>query len=64
MALWLARAGHDVTVVEKRPVPRHKACGDLLTPRALHELALLGIDPIAEGGHRIAGVRLTHGDGR
>jgi geranylgeranyl reductase family protein len=58
----LARAGHDVTVVEKRPVPRHKACGDALTPRALHELSRLGVDPIALGGHRLDGVRMMHAE--
>jgi len=57
----LARSGHHVTVVEKRPVARHKACGDALTPRALSELALLGVDPLEFGGHRLAGVRLVHG---
>lgn len=57
----MAQAGHDVTVVEKRPVPRHKACGDALTPRALRELALLDIDPLALGGHRLNGVRMVHG---
>jgi geranylgeranyl reductase family protein len=56
----LARAGHDVTVVEKRPVPRHKACGDALTPRALGELARLGVDPLTLGGHRIHGVRMVY----
>jgi len=58
---WLAQAGHHVTVVEKRPVPRHKACGDALTPRALRELALLDVDPLALGGHRLNGVRMVHG---
>lgn len=58
---WLAAAGHVVTVVEKRPVPRHKACGDALTPRALRELARLGVDPLELGGHRISGVRMTGG---
>jgi geranylgeranyl reductase family protein len=58
----LAEAGHHVTLVEKRPVARHKACGDALTPRALRELTLLGVDPIALGGHRLAGVRLVHGE--
>ena len=61
MATWLARAGHHVTVVEKRPTGRHKACGDVLTPRALGELARLDVDPLDLGGHRLAGVRLVHG---
>jgi geranylgeranyl reductase family protein len=58
----LARSGHDVTVVEKRPTSRHKACGDALTPRAIRELSLLDVDPLSLGGHRLAGVRLVHGD--
>jgi len=62
VATWLARSGHHVTVVEKRPVARHKACGDALTPRALSELARIGVDPIELGGHRLAGVRLVHGE--
>ncbi len=57
----MAQAGHDVTVVEKRPVPRHKACGDALTPRALGELALLDIDALQLHGHRLNGVRMVHG---
>ncbi len=57
----MADAGHHVTVVEKRPVARHKACGDALTPRALRELSLLDVDPTSLGGHRLAGVRLAHG---
>jgi geranylgeranyl reductase family protein len=57
----LAEAGHRVTVAEKRPVPRHKACGDALTPRAMRELARLGVDPFALGAHRINGVRTVDG---
>ena len=58
VALRLAQQGHRVTVVEKRPVPRHKACGDVLTPRSLAELHLLGVDALAVGGRRIEGVRM------
>ena len=57
----MARAGHHVTLAEKRPVARHKACGDAITPRALRELARLGDDPMTLGAHRLAGVRLVHG---
>ena len=46
-ALRLASLGHRVTLVEKRATPRHKACGDVLTPRAVAELARLGVDPLA-----------------
>ena len=58
----MARSGHHVTLVEKRPVARHKACGDAITPRALRELSKLDVDPTTLGAHRLAGVRLVHGD--
>jgi geranylgeranyl reductase family protein len=61
VATWLARHGHAVTVVEKRPVPRHKGCGDVLTPRALGELERLGVSASDLGAHRLAGVRALHG---
>ena len=31
-AYWLAEAGHDVVIVEKKTFPRVKTCGDGLTP--------------------------------
>jgi geranylgeranyl reductase family protein len=61
VATWLARSGHAVTVVEKRHTPRHKACGDALSPRAVNELSKLGIDAVDFGGHVLAGVRMRHG---
>lgn len=64
VAFRLADAGHDVTVVEKRAVARHKSCGDLLTPRALTELSRIGTDLIGDApslaAHRVEGVRFTH----
>ena len=39
---------------------RHKSCGDSLSPRALHELERLGVDPLPLGGHVIQGLRVTH----
>ena len=43
-AYWLARHGHDVTVVEKRRFPREKTCGDGLTPRAVKQLVDMGLE--------------------
>ena len=43
-AIRLATAGHRVTVLERRLLPRMKTCGDTLTPRAVHELTQLGVD--------------------
>lgn len=57
-AAHLAALGHEVLVVEKKKFPREKTCGDGLTPRAIHELDLLGIgDDVERIGHRFAGLR-------
>jgi geranylgeranyl reductase family protein len=42
-AIWAARAGLDVVLVDMAAFPRDKTCGDGLTPRAIHELELLGL---------------------
>ncbi len=60
VGIRLARAGHHVTVVEKRPEDRHKACGDTLSPLTIAELAQLGVDPAELGGHEVMGVQMTH----
>jgi geranylgeranyl reductase family protein len=46
-AITAARAGLDVTVVDKATFPRDKCCGDGLTTLALRQLARLGLDPAA-----------------
>lgn len=61
-ALWLARDGHDVTLVEKKKYPRDKTCGDGLTPRAIYQLADMGFDFDAPEFHRITGLRSYAGD--
>jgi geranylgeranyl reductase family protein len=60
---WLARAGHDVCVIERKTFPRDKTCGDGLTPRAVKQLADMGLEPaIAAAHHRHDGLRaLAHG---
>jgi len=42
-ALTLARAGHQVLVLDKHEFPRHKICGDQLIPDSLKLLDRLGI---------------------
>ena len=62
-AIRLARAGHEVTLIERAsasspPVPR----GDLLVPAAVWELTELGIDPQRHDVHPVLGTRLCNGD--
>ena len=42
-AAWAARAGHQVVLADAATFPRDKTCGDGLTPRAMAELARLGL---------------------
>ena len=59
---WLARAGHDVLIVERKTFPRDKTCGDGLTPRAVHQLDEMGLTHELEKYHRYEGLRaVAHG---
>ncbi len=58
-AIRAARAGLDVTVLEKGPPGRDKVCGDGLTPRAVAALEELKID--LGDAHRIDGLRMIAG---
>jgi menaquinone-9 beta-reductase len=63
-AYWLAAAGHDVVLVERKHFPREKTCGDGLTPRSVRQLEDMGLaDELAGAGHRYRGLR-SHGFGR
>lgn len=53
-ALNAARAGLDVTVLEPRPAPTDKACGEGLMPSAVSALRDLGV---ALEGHPLQGIR-------
>ena len=61
-AFWLARDGHEVTLVERKSFPRDKTCGDGLTPRAILQLDEMGFDFSVAGFHRITGLRSYAGD--
>jgi menaquinone-9 beta-reductase len=56
-AYWLAEAGHDVLLVEKKAYPREKTCGDGLTPRAVRQLEDMGLGGTLAGHHRFDGLR-------
>src|SRR5487761_1272458 len=56
-AYWLADAGWDVVLVERKHFPREKTCGDGLTPRSLRQLSDMGIDLSLAGAHRYDGLR-------
>ncbi len=62
-AYWLAEAGWDVALVEKKVFPREKTCGDGLTPRSVRQLADMGIEGSLTGAHRYSGLR-AHAYGR
>jgi geranylgeranyl reductase family protein len=58
-AYHLARAGVEVTVLEKTSFPREKVCGDGLTPRAVREVQLMDLPHEEAGGwRRNKGLRL------
>ena len=56
-AYWLAEAGWDVALVEKKVFPREKTCGDGLTPRAVRQIADMGLEDSLSGAHRYSGLR-------
>ena len=56
-AYWLADAGWDVVLVEKKQFPREKTCGDGLTPRSVRQLTDMGLAGALSGAHRYRGLR-------
>ncbi len=50
VARYLAQEGFDVIALEKSRFPREKVCGDGLTPRAVRELQLIGLDDSTRRG--------------
>ncbi|MEY2565671.1 MAG: menaquinone-9 beta-reductase [Actinomycetota bacterium] len=56
-AYWLAEAGHDVLLLEKKRYPREKTCGDGLTPRSVRQLHDMGLADDLTEFHRFEGLR-------
>jgi len=64
-AYYCAQAGLSVLLLEKATFPRDKICGDGLTPRAVRELALMGVPTREEDGWiRNQGLRVIGGGHR
>ncbi len=56
-AYWLAAAGFDVALIEKKRFPRDKTCGDGLTPRAVKQLYDMGLESELKPHHLYKGLR-------
>ena len=62
-AIWLARAGRAVVVIEREAQAHHKVFGEFLSREALNYLKLLGLDVARFGAVPIRSVRLAGRDG-
>lgn len=62
-AAWAARQGIDTLLTDRATFPRDKTCGDGLTPRAIHELAALGLADWLRG-HTVNQGLHSHGFGQ
>jgi flavin-dependent dehydrogenase len=60
-AIALARAGRRVTLLERETGPKHKICGEFISTEAQAYLRVLGVDPLALGGHRITHLGFSRG---
>lgn len=60
-ATQLAQQGHDVVLLEKDSYPRHKLCGEFLSPEAQTSLDRLGVlEKVQDAGtHTVEHARLT-----
>lgn len=58
-AAALAKAGRDVTVIEREAGPSDKICGEFLSIEAQSYLTALGLDVAALGGETIETLRVT-----
>jgi flavin-dependent dehydrogenase len=59
VAIRLATAGREVTLLEKESTFHHKVCGEFLSPEAVAYLDEIGVKPLALGAVTIRFVRLS-----
>lgn len=62
-AVHLTREGHKVLVMEKKPYPHHKVCGEYVSTEIMPYLDRLGISLDSLGPTRINRFRLGHSSG-
>ena len=58
LAMRLAGAGREVTLLEKERCAHHKVCGEFLSREAVAYLRQAGVDPLELGAVSIDSVRL------
>jgi len=59
----LAQAGARVLVCDARPLPRHRLCGEFVSPEAEADLAALGLDWRTTGARALRAARIVVGGG-
>jgi menaquinone-9 beta-reductase len=55
LAIRLARSGSEVVLIEREKFPRHKLCGEFISPECLEHFQALGVldEMLASGGERV-----------
>src|SRR5215204_2753573 len=55
LAIRLARSGFEVILIEREKFPRHKLCGEFISPECLEHFRELGVldEMLASGGERV-----------
>ncbi len=66
LAIRLARQDFDVTLIERETFPRHKLCGEFISPECLAHFEELGVvmEMLEAGGERITETRFYAPGGR
>lgn len=66
LAIRLVEAGYSVTLIERERFPRHKLCGEFISPECLAHFADLGVldEILGAGGERIKETKFFDEKGR
>lgn len=66
LAIRLARAGYEVTLIEREKFPRHKLCGEFISPECLAHFEEMGVldEMLASGGDQITETRFFSRSGK